>query len=684
MEEPLSADQIFIRKLTDIILTNLGNENFGVRELAHESGLSRYSLNLKLHSISKKTVTQFIREVRLDKALEMLQHETFTVAEVAYRTGFGSPNYFNKCFHEYFGFPPGKARREDSDNQTFNIPVQNITDDLQRKPIWRNYILTISGIIFLIILSGTGGFFIYNKIRKSELTGDLITSDNRISIAVMPFRNMTNDTTWNIWQESIQQSLISFLSNNKEIKVRQEETINTFLKTKGLTEYAAITPSDAAKISQKIDANIFVYGSIKEAGNILRVDAQLINTKNREVLKSFEISSPSGEGNIFEISDTLRKKITDYLLVSKLMKENPYLEHLYTSSGNPVALRYYIYGSKAGLKGDWAATINWFHKVLAIDSNYFDAYLGLAVAYDQLGRKEQNLQWVIKYYNKSNQMPIADNLWANWAYACSFEPPEEQIKYLKQLSQIDDQSPDVAYLLGYTYNGMNQFDKAIPEFKKSLVISHRLGKDFMKGNWAYSNLGYAYHKTGQFKNEKKLVKEAEKYDPDDPYMIARRISLSLASKDTSETNQNIIRLARECQKRYKSYNAVIKGSLANIYSEEDDSANLKKADGYYREAISIEPGNALRYSNLGTFLIKNNLKLNEVPALMDKAMELASNKFDYYNYLDTKGWGLYKEGKYKESMEVLEKTWNEAPFKLYSIKSHLEEVRKASAGESLE
>jgi Tfp pilus assembly protein PilF len=65
-------------------------------------------------------------------------------------------------------------------------------------------------------------------------------------------------------------------------------------------------------------------------------------------------------------------------------------------------------------------------------------------------------------------------------------------------------------------------------------------------------------------------------------------------------------------------------------------------------------------------------------------MELASNKFDYNNYLDTKGWGLYKQGKYKKAMEVLEKTWNEAPFKLYSIKSHLEEVRKAIAGESRE
>jgi Tfp pilus assembly protein PilF len=45
---------------------------------------------------------------------------------------------------------------------------------------------------------------------------------------------------------------------------------------------------------------------------------------------------------------------------------------------------------------------------------------------------------------------------------------------------------------------------------------------------------------------------------------------------------------------------------------------LKKAEVYYREAISIEPENALRYSNFATFLIKNNLKLNEVPALMDK------------------------------------------------------------------
>ena len=89
---------------------------------------------------------------------------------------------------------------------------------------------------------------------------------------------MTNDTTWNIWQANIQQSLISSFSNSKELKVRQRETINPFFQANGITEYAAITPAIADKISQKLDANIFIYGTIVKAGSIIRLDAELIKT----------------------------------------------------------------------------------------------------------------------------------------------------------------------------------------------------------------------------------------------------------------------------------------------------------------------------------------------------------------------------------------------------------------------
>ena len=111
MTENPTVDQIFILKLKDIILSNLENENFGVDELVHQSGLSRYSLNRRLLAITKKTCNQFIRETRLRKAMELLQNETFTVSEIAYKVGFDSPVYFIKCFHSLYGFSPGKIKK---------------------------------------------------------------------------------------------------------------------------------------------------------------------------------------------------------------------------------------------------------------------------------------------------------------------------------------------------------------------------------------------------------------------------------------------------------------------------------------------------------------------------------------------------------------------------------------------
>ena len=86
MNEPLNKDQKFIRKLTEITLANLGDENFGVKELAQESGMSQYTLYRRLYSITGKTITRFIRETRLQKALEMLHNEEVTASEVAYKS----------------------------------------------------------------------------------------------------------------------------------------------------------------------------------------------------------------------------------------------------------------------------------------------------------------------------------------------------------------------------------------------------------------------------------------------------------------------------------------------------------------------------------------------------------------------------------------------------------------------
>jgi tetratricopeptide (TPR) repeat protein len=145
--------------------------------------------------------------------------------------------------------------------------------------------------------------------------------------------------------------------------------------------------------------------------------------------------------------------------------------------------------------------ISWYLKAVENDFNYFDPMIGLSSAHAALGNLEEDLKWVIRYYKKRDLFPLVNQLWASWAYAYSFEPPEEGFKYLKQLQQIDDQNPGAAYILGITSKELGLYDKAIPEFEKSLMIYHKWGKSFLKDNPNYSNLGACYHFTGQFKNE---------------------------------------------------------------------------------------------------------------------------------------------------------------------------------------
>jgi len=158
MEEPLTNDKIFISKLTDIILANLENENFGVNDLARSSGISIYKLGRKLHSINGKTVTQLIREIRLRKALEMLHNEEYTIAEVAYKSGFGSPPYFNKCFHDFFGYSPGEARKMISENHLPHDPDQIANGEPTTKTSQKS-IISFPVLLILIVILGAGIFF---------------------------------------------------------------------------------------------------------------------------------------------------------------------------------------------------------------------------------------------------------------------------------------------------------------------------------------------------------------------------------------------------------------------------------------------------------------------------------------------------------------------------------------------
>lgn len=107
----ISMDESFLKKLQEAVEANLRNEQFGVETLAKEIGLSRYQIHRKLHALTGQSVSQYIREYRLNRAMKLLKARVGTASEIAFDVGFASPAYFNKCFNEFYGYPPGEVKK---------------------------------------------------------------------------------------------------------------------------------------------------------------------------------------------------------------------------------------------------------------------------------------------------------------------------------------------------------------------------------------------------------------------------------------------------------------------------------------------------------------------------------------------------------------------------------------------
>ena len=282
-EEELSKDEIFINKIRYYVIRNISSEEFSLEALVLELGYGRSQVHKKLKKITGKSLSIFVREIRLEEALKLLKAKAGTASDIAYRTGFSSPAYFNQCFNDYFGITPGEASKQEiqkpeslkagSKQGSFSKPIKR-----KLRPV----IIIIAVLLLAVII------LVYPKIFNRDRLGQL-GAQGKITVAVMPFLNMTNDTTWNIWQNGIKDELITHLTNSKELKVRQTESIDYLIQSKGLTNYAPITPSIAHAISRELDADVFISGSIKQAGDKIRINAQIFDSKTKETLKSFQI-----------------------------------------------------------------------------------------------------------------------------------------------------------------------------------------------------------------------------------------------------------------------------------------------------------------------------------------------------------------------------------------------------------
>ncbi|NUQ26403.1 MAG: tetratricopeptide repeat protein [Saprospiraceae bacterium] len=105
------VDEAFLQRVMSTIEDNLDEEHFSVVELGQTVGMSRSQLHRKLKALTDKGPNEIIRDMRLNRAKELLEKGAGNASEVAYMVGFNSLAYFSKCFSDQFGMAPSDVRK---------------------------------------------------------------------------------------------------------------------------------------------------------------------------------------------------------------------------------------------------------------------------------------------------------------------------------------------------------------------------------------------------------------------------------------------------------------------------------------------------------------------------------------------------------------------------------------------
>ena len=513
----------FLQKVTEAIEANLGNSSFGAGELAHLIGMSHSSLLRKVRTLTGKSINQFIREIRLKKAWGLLQDESYTVSEVAFRTGFSSPSYFGSVFHEFFGYSPGEARN--ASNQGVegkgNTPVsEGIT---ARKKQKKRLVISLSAFAFLLV--SVSAVILLTSSGKSR---------DEKSIAVLPFQSLGPDTLNEIFAEGFRGQVIMALEKIKVFNVRSDISADQYRNT----------DKQAPEIGRELDATYFLEGRVGLDGEQVKVWIQLIDAATDKHFWSDDYTCKM-EGT-FELLDSIAQYVAYQLHTHILPKETSRIGHRCTNSTQ--AWLAFLQGNSlmSTQRGYFPElALPYRRKTVELDSTWADAYLELANTLRMCMKdnpRQEYLDESLRAVKKANELrPGADTYlplarhyytakeykkaWEYYKQAYREEPDALNVNYFmgiacmtfgkwkqaeKMMGTVLDKMPtsiDANYYNGVIFELQRDFQQAVKYFNQII---------FIHPDWSLSYLHLseiALKSRGDTKEARDIILNANQKDP---------------------------------------------------------------------------------------------------------------------------------------------------------------------------
>ena len=496
----------FENKVRLIIQHRIQEENFGVSELAAELGLSRSQALRKIKAATGKSINRLIRDIRLEEATKLLGDQDLTASEIAYRVGFSSPSYFNKCFLDRYGVTPGEYKKE-AENGDGTL-IQRKVPGSRKKPLF-------VGFFFLIIIITA----IYTTIGNRKETPANLTS-----IAVLPLLDFSESHDKDYLTDGITEAITLELARNESIRVISRGSAMKYKNEKKLY----------SEIAEELGVDLLLEGSVLSGNDTLRVVVQLIKPypEERHIWQnSYDRNHSDILGLIRNVSYEIASEISDVV--------EPDATRQKTYKVDPKAYDLYLRGrhlwNTQNIKKEALLTaVDYLEEALRIDPELAQAYVTLAESYISIntliGDNEEKMLYRENARVAINKALELDQSLAeafvtkgnlagklNWDWETMKQMAEKALQlepsnagahltlsnyyvvtgnYKKAIDEailaekLDPVNPQVGCLVAERYYIAQEYASAIEKYQEVIDLYPNYG-------WAYHNLGFVYMKAGE-------------------------------------------------------------------------------------------------------------------------------------------------------------------------------------------
>jgi len=559
MQEPTEND--FLDQLIAKVEENISDELFGVSELADAMNMSRSNLLRKVKKEANLSVSQLIRNTRLKRGMYLLQKNSLNVSEVSHQVGFSSTSYFIKCFREYYGFPPGEVGKMDPE-QIRPIPPTLLSRN-------KNIFLIGSVVFVVVIIIGVLLYYSasYGPTRLER------------SIAVLPFKNESNDST-NIY-------LINGLMESTLTNLQKIEDLRVISRTS--SEKYRSQHKSLPEMARELNVNYFVEGSGQKIGDHILLNIQLIEGPSDKHLWAKQYKREAKD--IFALQQEVAKNIVEEIQAIITPEEKKKIEKIPTD--NLVAYDFFLKGRELLFRGTHKTleeAIPYFNKAIEQDSKFSMAYADAVIAYYYLDAFQTEPKYATEISNYADKAWLYDSksdesLVAKALFYMHKKEYEQAVPYLEKALEYNPNSGLAVHFISELYNG---FTPNTAKYLQYALVGVRINvsADSASESYTYMHLSNALLQTGFIDEALRYVDKSLSYQPNNPFPAWIKIGVLFAkTNDAEQSKQLLIKEWKKDTSRFYLAQEVGK----SYYFQQD----YKNAYIYYKKFIAARQAQQL-------------------------------------------------------------------------------------------